>query len=121
MEGLGPSEVALWATSLGPKPSKTKKQNKNKKNKKKKQHKNKEGLGPNEVALRATSPDPKKNKNNKNEQEAKKRKQRTKKKKLQKYQKRAFQLSVSVFFFGWCPKFPFFDNLAQKARTQKTL
>ena len=28
----------------------------------------------------------------------------------------------SIFsFFGGCPKFPFFDNLARKARTQKKL
>ena len=43
-------------------------------------------------------------------------------KKNTKYQKRVFQLSVKIFFFlGGCPKIPFFDNLAQKARTQKTL
>ena len=30
----------------------------------------------------------------------------------------AFQLSIHLFF-GGCPKFPFFDNLAPKTRTQK--
>ena len=39
-EGLGPSEVAFWATSPDPKPSKQKQKTKNKK-----------GLGPSEVAL----------------------------------------------------------------------
>ena len=33
--------------------------------------------------------------------------------------KRAFQLSVKISFLRGCPKIPFFDNLAQKARTQK--
>ena len=48
-EGLGPSEVALRATSPDPlNPPKTKTKSKTKK----------EGLGPSEVALRATSPDP---------------------------------------------------------------
>ena len=28
-------------------------------------------------------------------------------------------ISQFLFFFGGCPKFPFFDNLAQKARTPK--
>ena len=34
--------------------------------------------------------------------------------------KRAFQLSVKFFlFFGGCPKFPFFDNLAKKSAHPK--
>ena len=44
-----------------------------------------------------------------------------KKKNKQKHKntkKRASQLSVNLF--GGCPKFPFFDNLTQKTRTQKT-
>ena len=44
-----------------------------------------------------------------------------KQKKHKNAKKRAFQLSVIFSFFGGCPKFPFFDNLAKKARTQKTL
>ena len=50
-----------------------------------------------------------------------KNKRRKKNEKTQKIpQKWAFQLSVNFFLlFGGCPKFPFFDNLAQKARTQK--
>ena len=47
-----------------------------------------------------------------------------KEKKLEKKntQKWAFQLSVKIFFFfGWVSKISLFDNLAQKARTQKTL
>ena len=41
-------------------------------------------------------------------------------KKTQKYQKRAFQLSVKIFFLFWrVSKISLFDNLAKKARTQK--
>ena len=56
-----------------------------------------------------------------------KKKQKTKKKEKVKKdkntKKRAFQLSVKIFFFlrGGCPKIAFFDNLAQKTRTPKTL
>ena len=43
-------------------------------------------------------------------------------KKTQKCQKKSFSVISHFFpFFGGCPKFPFFDNLAKKARTQKTL
>ena len=55
-------------------------------------------------------------------QKQKKRKKESPNKKQQKHQKIAFQLSVKFFlFFGWLFKIPFFDTLAQKARTQKTL
>ena len=55
----------------------------------------------------------KKNKKRKN----KKKQKNTKipKKKLFSYQ------SNFSFAFGGCPNFPFFDNLAEKTRTQKTL
>ena len=59
-----------------------------------------------------------------NQKKTKKEKKREKKQeKTKTTQKWAFQLSVKKFssFLGGCPKFPFFDNLAQKARTQKTL
>ena len=54
-EGLGPSEVALRATSPDTYTLQKKKQNITSKNRNKT---NKEGLGPSEVALLATSPDP---------------------------------------------------------------
>ena len=59
-------------------------------------------------------------------QKTKKSKQKnTKKRKSKKHKntkKKAFQLSVKiVFFWGGCPKIAFFDNLAQKTRTPKTL
>ena len=44
-----------------------------------------------------------------------KKKHKNTKKKLFSYQ------SKFSFFFGGFPRFPFFDNLAKKARTQKTL
>ena len=44
------------------------------------------------------------------------------KQKTKKYQKWAFQLSIKILVFIWeGPKIPLFDNLAQKARTPKTL
>ena len=61
----------------------------------------------------------KKKKTKKNKKKTKKKKT---KKKQQKHQKIAFQLSVNFFLFlGGFSKFPFFDTLAQKACTQKTL
>ena len=43
-----------------------------------------------------------------------------KSKKTTKYQKKLFSYQSKFSFFGGgCPKIPFFDNLAQKARTQK--
>ena len=76
------------------KPSKKKQKTKNKKNQKKKNRKI--------------------NKKKKTKEEKQKKHKNTK--------KRAFQLSVKIsFFLGGCPKIAFFDNLAQKARTPKTL
>ena len=41
-------------------------------------------------------------------------------KKTQKYQrKKSFSIIGHFFFFGGCPKFPFFWQLGKKARTQK--
>ena len=55
-----------------------------------------------------------------NKQTPKKTKRREKKNnKTENYQKKNFQLSIIFIFFGGCPTFPFFDNLANKARTQK--
>ena len=90
------------------------------------QNNNKEGLGqvrwpfgPPHLTLKPskkeTAPPPKKTQKPQNPNNKK-----YKNKKHEKYLKRAFQLSGKFFFFfGRCPKFPFFDNLAQKARTQK--
>ena len=54
-----------------------------------------------------------------------KNKKTNKKQKVKKHKntkKKTFQLSVKIsFFWGGCPKIAFFDNLAQKARTPKTL
>ena len=48
-----------------------------------------------------------------------KKKQKDKKNTNKKYQKKNFSVISQFFFFGGCPNFPFFDNLAKKARTQK--
>ena len=59
----------------------------------------------------------KKNKENKKKQEKKK-----PTKKTAKYPKISFSVISQIFLFlGGFSKFPFFDTLAQKARTQKTL
>ena len=61
-------------------------------------------------------------KKNKQKNQKKKEKKDDQKKQQQKHQKMAFQLSVKFFlFFGGFSKFPFFDILAQKAWTPKTL
>ena len=81
------------------------------------------------MALRATSPDPKTSKKNKKKKQNKQKKRKKRKKnkktkntKIPKKKKRAFQLSVKVFFcFWWVSKIALFANLAKKARTQKTL
>ena len=84
------------------------KQKKNQEKTKKQQKTNKEGLGPSEVE--------------KKKKQEKENKENKKNKKTQKYQKKSFWV-VSQFFLclGGCPKFPFFDNLAKKARTPKKL
>ena len=93
--------MAFWVTS--PDPWNLQKERKQTK-------RNKEGSGPSEVALRATSPGPKnKNKN-------------WKKQETQKSPKRTFQLSVQIFcVYLLLQKKTFFNNLAQNARTPKTL
>ena len=49
------------------------------------------------------------------------RKKNKKQEKHQQHPKKSFSVISQFFLFGGCPKFPFFDNLAQEARTQKTL
>ena len=59
---------------------------------------------------------------NKKNKKIKKKKGTKKQKNTQKCQNKSFSIISQIFlFFGGCPKFPFFDNLAKKARTQKTL
>ena len=58
----------------------------------------------------------------KKQKTAKHEKNQEKKQEKQKYSKMSFSIIRQNFFFlGGCPKFPFFDNLAQKAHTLKTL
>ena len=120
---FGPPHLTLKPSQQKNQTKKTKKQKQNK-NKKT----NKEGLGPSEVALRATSHDPstlqkkhqKKQNQKKKTKKDKKREKNKKKQKILKNELFSYQWKFSSFL-GGCPKFPFFDNLAQKARTQKTL
>ena len=78
---------------------------------KQKQKRNKEGLGPSEVALRNQKTTKKKQK-----KQIKKMKKNTKKN-----QKRAFQLSVKIFFFIWggVQKFPFLTTWPRKRAPKK--
>ena len=58
----------------------------------------------------------------KKKQKTKNKKKKKKTRKTKKYSKMSFSvISQNFLFWGGCPKFPFFDNLAQKARTPKTL
>ena len=58
----------------------------------------------------------------KKKKQIKKRKKKEKKQEKPKILKNEFFSYQSNFsFLGGCPKFPFFDNLAQKARTPKAL
>ena len=88
-------------------------------------------FGPPHLTLKPSKKNKKKQQKNKNKKEKKTKKKTTKKQKKKKNQerkrkkhkntkKRAFQLSVKIFFFltGY-PKIAFFDTLAQKTRTQK--
>ena len=86
-------------------------------NQKKQQKTNKEGLGPGEVALWATSPDPS------TVQKKQKNQNKKHKKKTAKIPKNSFSVISQMFPLFWVTlqKFPFFDTLAQKARTPKTL
>ena len=88
---------------------------------KQKQNKtNKEGLGPNEVDPWATSVWPlnpqKKTKKQQNIKKNKKKKNQN----ILKNELFSYQSNFS-FFCGWVSKISLFDNLAQKARTLKTL
>ena len=89
-------------------------------------------FGPPHLTLKPSNKKHQKNKKQKNKQKQpnkktkkkkkKKKKKKNSKKKQQIHQKIAFQFSVKFFLFlGGFSKFPFFDILAQKARTQKTL
>ena len=95
----------------GPPPQKL---NKNKKT-------NKESLGTSEVALWATSHvlKPSKKQQTKKNKIRKKETKNNKNQKILKHELFSYQSNFS--FLGGCPKFPFFDNLAQKERTLKTL
>ena len=80
-------------------------------------------FGPSHLTLKPSK------KNTKTKKETKKTKEKTKKKekqeakkKEQKYPQISFSVISQIFLFlGGFSKFPFFDTLAQKARTQKTL
>ena len=83
-------------------------------------------FGPPHLTLKPSNKKHQKKKKKKQKKNQTKQKKKEKKKpptkKQQKHQKIAFQLSVKFFLFlGGFSKFPFFDTLAQKARTQKTL
>ena len=127
-EGLGPSEVALSGHLTWPlnppnkkKTKKIKKIKKKNKNKTKTKKTNKEGLGPSEGPPHMTLK-PSKRKTKKQQKKNKKRQNKRKKQeKTKEYSKMSFsgyQWKFSSFLAG-CPKFPFFDNLAQKARHPK--
>ena len=77
-------------------------------------------FGPPHLTLKPSKKNKKPKKKTKKTNKKNKKKEKVKKHKNTK--KRAFQLSVKIFFFlGGCPKIAFFDNLAQKTRTPKTL
>ena len=80
-------------------------------------------FGPPHLTLKPSNKKHQKNKKkNKQKKPNKKKEKEAPQKKQQNHQKIAFQLSVKFFLFlGGFSKFPFFDTLAQKARTQKTL
>ena len=80
-------------------------------------------FGPPHLTLKPSNKKhPPKKKETKKKPNKKKEKKKPPTKKQQKHQKKAFQLSVKFFLFlGGFSEFPFFDTLAQKARTQKTL
>ena len=71
-------------------------------------------------------PSKKKQKNKKNKKKKKTNKKKQKKERKSKKHKNTKKKSFSVIsqnflFLGGCPKIAFFDNLAQKTRTPKTL
>ena len=81
-------------------------------------------FGPPHLTLKPSKKNQKRNKKTKKYKKKQTKKTKKKKQKVKKHKntkKRAFQLSIKMFFFGGCPKIAFFDNLAQKARTPKTL
>ena len=123
MEGLGPSEVALRATSPDPlNPTKNKKETKNTTKQKQKIRRVKGQVrwpfGPPHMTLK---PSKKKHKQQKHEKPKKeKTKKRKNTRKTKKYSKMSFSIISQIFLFlGGCPQFPFIDNLAQKAHTLK--
>ena len=82
-------------------------------------------FGPPHLTLKPSKKHPPKKQTPQKRQERKnnKKKQKPKKKththtKTTKTELFSYQSKFS-FYFGGCPTFPFFDNLAQKARTQK--
>ena len=77
-------------------------------------------FGPPHLTLKPSKKKTKQKKTTKNNKKTTKKNQERKSKKHKNTKKRAFQLSVKIFFFltGY-PKIAFFDTLAQKTRTQK--
>ena len=81
-------------------------------------------FGPPHLTLK---PSKKKHKNKKrNKENKRKNKKKTRKKEAKQKQQKYPKISLSVIsqifhFLGGFSRFPFFDTLAQKARTQKTL
>ena len=69
------------------------------------------------MTLKPSKRNTKKNKTKKTKKD-KKREKNKKKQKILKNELFSYQWKFSSFL-GGCPKFPFFDNLAQKIRTQK--
>ena len=108
---LGPSEVALWATSPDPwtLPQKKKQEKQNKRT-------NKEGLGAKWGGPLGHLTWPSKKTKPKQKNKAKK-KQKTRKTK--KYPKNEFFSCQPIFPFGGGPKFPVIDNLAKKCAPKK--
>ena len=77
-------------------------------------------FGPPHLTLKPSKKNKKKKHKTKKETKKKKNKKKRKSKKTQIYQKKSFSvISQNFLFFGWVSKIAFFDNLAQKTRTQK--
>ena len=82
-------------------------------------------FGPPHLTLKPSKKNQKRSKKTKiykkNKPKTKKPKKKTKSKKNTIPKKELFSYQSKCFFFGGSPKIAFFDNLAQKARTPKTL
>ena len=79
-------------------------------------------FGPPHLTLKPFKKNTKTKKQRKQKKKQKNKKNKKKQKKQQKYPKISFSVISQIFLFlGGFAKFPFFDTLAQKARTQKTL